>query len=60
MIRVKTVKQIATSRVILGSRALPSLSRLSTASLDRARVIAGIGQLHFDQARHYWLNRSSR
>jgi hypothetical protein len=52
------MKQIATSRVIPGGRALPSLSRLSTVSLDRARIVAGMGQLRFDQARRQWMNRS--
>lgn len=56
--KIKTMKEIATSRVIRSSRAIPSLSRISAESLDRARISAEIGRIEFHQTRRRWLNQS--
>jgi hypothetical protein len=58
MITIKTMKQIATGRVIRSSGSLPSLSRSSLGGLDRARITTGIEQIQFHEARRQWLNRA--
>ncbi|KAM3113666.1 hypothetical protein [Phormidesmis sp. 146-33] len=57
MITVKTMKQIATSRVIPSSRSANRLGQLSLSESDRARIAAGIGRMRSSQARRQWLNR---
>ncbi|KAM3097643.1 hypothetical protein ACKFKF_19650 [Phormidesmis sp. 146-12] len=57
MITVKTMKQIATSRVIPGCRAANHLGGLLSNSDDRARIASGMGRMRSSQARRQWLNR---
>jgi hypothetical protein len=55
MITIRTMKQIATSRVIPSCRSASHLSSLS--SDDRARIAAGLGQMQSSEARRQWLNQ---
>jgi hypothetical protein len=57
MITVKTMKQIATSRVIPGCRSANHLSGQSLSSDDRARIASGVGQVRLSEARRQWLNQ---
>ncbi len=57
MITIKTMKQIATSRVIASSQSVNRLSRLSVKSRDRARTSAGVAQIRAQEARRQWLNQ---
>ena len=57
MITVKTMKQIATSRVIASGQAVNRLSRLSLRGSDRARISAGVAQLRAQQDRRQWLHQ---
>ncbi len=57
MITIKTMKQIATSRVIASSQSVNRLSRLSLKSSDRARTSAGVAQIRAQEARRQWLNQ---
>ncbi len=57
MITVKTMKQIATSRVIPSCRAAHHLSGPLLNSDDRGRIASGMGRMRSSQARRQWLNR---
>lgn len=57
MITIKTMKQIATSRVIASGQAVNRLSRLSLRSHDRGRTSAGVAQIRTQEARRQWLNQ---
>jgi hypothetical protein len=50
MISIKTMKQIATSRVI------PSFRALSAVELERSRITAGRAQIQVSESRRRWLN----
>jgi hypothetical protein len=58
MITIKTMKQIATSRVIPGCRSLSRLGSYRLVSSDRARRVAGAEQIKMNQARRRWVNQA--
>lgn len=57
MITLKTMRQIATSRVIASGQSVTRLSRLSSKSSDRARISARVAQICAQEARRQWLNQ---
>lgn len=57
MITIKTMKQIATSRVIASGQSVNRLSRLSLKNSNRARTSAGVAQLRVQETRRQWLNQ---
>ncbi|MGA7934036.1 MAG: hypothetical protein WCA35_10860 [Kovacikia sp.] len=60
MITIKTMKQIATSRMIPSFRSGRSLSLLQTESHDWMRIAAGQAQQLFNEARRQWLSQSKK
>ena len=56
MITIKTMKQIATSSVLLGARSCGSLSGLRYAPQERLQRLTGHGQMAKQETRRQWLN----
>jgi hypothetical protein len=60
MITIKTMKQIATSRVIPGCRSLARWGTYRFIGRDRARIAAGVEQMKASELRRLWTNRVDR
>ncbi len=58
MITIKTMKQVATSRVIPGCRSLARLGSYRLLGCDRARMLSGSESLKASQVRRQWINRA--
>ncbi len=56
MITIKTMKQIATSSVLLGARSCSALSGLRYASQERLQRLTGHSQMTKQETRRQWLN----
>lgn len=57
MFQLKTMKHIATSRMIPGIRSIPSLGRSHHRVADLGRIQASLGQMSSQELRRGWLNR---
>lgn len=57
MFQLKTMKHIATSRMIPGIRSIPSLGRSHHRVADIGRIQASLGHMSSQDLRRNWLNQ---